>query len=370
MVANATAVTVALKGGDELEAEIVGTDESTDLAVLKVEQDEPLPFVEFATGTQVRVGDWVVAVGNPFGLGGTATAGIVSASGREIGLQYNDFIQIDAPINRGNSGGPTFNLSGRVVGVNSQIFSPSGGNVGIGFAIPAQTASRIVSAIISEGRVVRGWLGVTIESVTPDIAASLGLDAPKGAIVANVVAGGPAEKAGFEVGDVVLEVDGDGVENNLDLTRKVGNLTVGERVRFRVFRDDRERNLTVTIGERPSNEELASLRDSRPGDAGAGSNAFGLALSSLDDQTRARLNLDRGVQGVVIVSAARGGEAAEKGLSAGDVILEVAGESVGSPSEFDSAVDRARESGRSAVLLLVQTQRGRQFVALPLTGSG
>jgi serine protease Do len=372
VVDSATHVTVVLHEEEEVDAEIVGVDESTDLAVLKISSDEPLPFVEFSDGDPIRVGDWVVAVGNPFGLGGTATAGIVSASGREIGGQYNDFLQIDAPINRGNSGGPTFNLEGRVVGVNSQIFSPSGGSVGIGFAIPAHTAKRVVEAIIQDGRVVRGWLGVTINSVTPDIAEGLGLEDAKGAIVANVVADGPAEEAGFEVGDVVLAVDDEEVDSSLDLTRKVGDLIVGERVRFRVLRDGEERNLDAVIGERPSNDELASLdRDSPSGGPSVGKNAeFGMTLSSLDDEARAALDIDADVQGVLVQETSRNGEAAQKGLTPGDVILEVAGQEVASPGDFDRAVNGARESGRTAVLLLVQTAEGRRFVALSLTAGG
>jgi serine protease Do len=372
VVDNATDVVVTMREGEEVAAEIVGVDESTDLAVLKIVADEPLPFVEFAEGAEVRVGDWVVAVGNPFGLGGTATAGIVSASGREIGGTYNDFLQIDAPINRGNSGGPTFNLEGRVVGVNSQIFSPSGGNVGIGFAIPARTAARVVNAIVSDGRVVRGWLGVTIEPVTPDIAASLGLEESRGAIVNNVVPGGPAEQAGFRVGDVVLTVGSERVQSSLDLTRKVGDLLVGESIRFRIYRDGRERNLNATIGERPSNDELASLREvpSTSGGASVKGSQFGLRLSSLTGEARARLSLDPDVEGVVIESVARASEAAEEGLAAGMVILEVAGNAVTTPSEFDAAVDEARDDGRTAVLILVQTQQGRRFVALTLTESG
>ena len=370
VVDGATEVSVVLRGGDELEAEIVGTDESTDLALLKIERDEAFPFVEFATGEAPRVGDWVVAVGNPFGLGGTATAGIVSASGREIGGRYNDFLQIDAPINRGNSGGPTFDLDGKVVGVNSQIFSPSGGSVGIGFAIPADTASRVVGALIQDGRVVRGWLGVTIESVTADIAESLGLDEALGAIVNNVVAGGPAEDAGFEVGDVVLEVNGETVENNLDLTRKVGDLVVGERVRFHIFRGDRERNLTVTIGERPGEQELASLGDGGPStDAPSTGTAFGMALVRPDEETQRRLGLGPN-EGLMIADIERTGEAASKGLSAGDVILEVAGETVSTSDQFSQAVDQARDNGRSAVLLLVQNDEVRRFVALSLTANG
>jgi len=372
VVDNATSVMIALKDGEEYEAEVLGVDESTDLAVLKISGDEPFAFVEFAEGPPLRVGDWVVAVGNPFGLGGTATAGIISATGREIGGRYNDFIQIDAPINRGNSGGPTFDLNGHVVGVNSQIYSPSGGNVGIGFAIPAETAQRIVTALIEDGRIVRGWLGVTIQSVNEDIAESLGLDDAHGAIVSNVVDGGPAEKAGFEEGDVVLEVNGETVESNVDLTRKVGSLVVDERVRFRVLRDGRERNLRVTIGERPTDEVLAGFSPSSEPTTPESreSEEFGLTLSRLDDEDRNRLSLDDRDQGVLIKDLSRDGEAAEKGLRPGEAILEVGGEEIVSASDFDAAVEDARSSGRSAVLLLVQNEQGRRFVALSLTENG
>jgi len=371
VVDNATSVTISLKDGEEYEAEVLGVDESTDLAVLKISGDEPFAFVEFAEGPPLRVGDWVVAVGNPFGLGGTATAGIISATGREIGGRYNDFIQIDAPINRGNSGGPTFDLSGRVVGVNSQIYSPSGGNVGIGFAIPAETAQRIVGVLIADGRIVRGWLGVTIQSVSEDIAESLGLEDARGAIVSNVDDRGPAKAAGFEEGDVVLEVDGVEVESNVDLTRKVGSLIVGDRVQFRVLRNGRERNLRVTIGERPTDEFLADRDSTDPDEPNdTESEEFGLTLSALVDDDRRRLGLEDRDHGVLIKDLSRDGEAAEKGLRPGEAILEVGGEDVDSARAFDEAVDEARDAGRSAVLLLVQSEQGRRFVALSLTENG
>jgi serine protease Do len=372
-------VVVTLKNGDDLDADIVGVDENTDLAVLKVKHKGALPFVEFETSAPIRVGDWVVALGNPFGLGGTATAGIISASGRDIGGSYNDFLQIDAPINRGNSGGPTFDLSGRVIGVNSQIFSPSGGNVGIGFAIPAQTAARVVNSLISQGHVTRGWLGVSVGQVTPEIAASMGLKDAKGAIISDVNSNGPADKAGFKVGDVVLAVEGQEVKTNVDLTRKVGDLAVGEHVHFRVFRDNQEQNLTVTIGERPTEQQLASMRASPGGVPGVGRGAapgtaqvdeFGMTLSGLDGQTRQRLHLDVNAKGVLIQAAKRSGQAAEQGLSVGDVILEVAGQGVSTPGEFATAVQQARKGGRTHVLLLVQTEAGRRFVALSLGGAG
>lgn len=364
VIDDASEVTVTLANGDEFNAEILGSDESTDLAVLRIRGEADFPFVEFADEMGLRVGDWVVAVGNPFGLGGTATAGIVSATGREIGGQYNDFIQIDAPINRGNSGGPTFDLQGRVVGVNSQIFSPSGGNVGIGFAIPAPIAARVVDELIDNGRVVRGWLGVTIQTITDDIANSLGMEDANGAIVNAVVAGSPAADAGFRIGDVVLSLDGSEVEDAIDLTRQVGALSVGQRAAFRVLRDGSERTLDVLIGERPSDDALNA------GTAGAGVIApdtgafFGLTVRPLNEDEREERGLDENEGGLFITSVERGGEADDKGLREGEVILQATGQSVSTVAEFEDAIRSVRDAGRDAVLVTVHDGRNRRFVAL------
>ncbi len=249
VVENAREVTVTLKNGDQLEAEIVGTDEQTDLAVLKVKKSGSYPFVEFATRAKPRVGDWVVAVGNPFGLGGTATAGIVSADGRELlGGNYNDFIQIDAPINRGNSGGPTFNLNGEVIGVNTAIFSDTGGgSVGIGFAIEASAAKKIADTLIKDGKVVRGWLGVEIQSMTDRYAEALSLKNAKGAIVRTVTAGGPAESSGIKRSDIIIAVNGEEVKDSRDLTQRVGGLLAGSRNNFRIIREGKEQTVLVTV---------------------------------------------------------------------------------------------------------------------------
>lgn len=359
VVDNGISYTVTLADGTELEAELIGTDQATDLAVLRVEPDDPLPFVTFAADEDLRVGDWVVAVGNPFGLGGTVTAGIVSARGRSlVNSNYNDFIQIDAPINRGNSGGPTFDLRGRVIGVNTLIFSPSGGNVGIGFAIPAQTAAAVVDQIIDFGNVRRGWLGVQIQGLDEDLAASVGLDRARGAIVNQVLEGAPAERAGFEQGDVVLELNGEEIEDNRDLTRRVGALRPGEEAAFLILRDGREVTLNATLDLR---EDLVAAADTdedsaeKPGMAQASDVLPGLSIVPADTG-----------EGVAIVAVEANSEAAEKGLRVGTIVISVSSEPVSTPDEVADQIDAARGEGRDAVLLLVRENDQERFVALRL----
>ena len=306
-----------------------------------------------------------MAVGNPFGLGGTATAGIISATGREIGNStYNDFLQIDAPINRGNSGGPTFSLDGKVVGVNSQIFSPTGGSVGIGFAIPSDVAARVVASLRETGHVSRGWLGVGIQNVTEDIAGALGLEASSGAIISSVVAGGPADQAGFEREDVVLAINGQTVENSRDLTRRIGDLTVGTDVRFRILRDGSERTLRVELGERPDDTALAQLPSREQAEGSVA--IFGMSLTPVTDEVREARGLPMGTAGLMIETLEPAGEAVRKGLSRGDIILEAGGRSVGSTDALRAAINEARSSNRSAILLLVETQGGQRYIALQL----
>jgi len=365
VVAGADEITVGLSDGTEYDARIVGLDEQTDLALLKVDADVEFPFVTLEDDANYRVGDWVVAVGNPFGLGGTATAGIISAIGRPIGnATYNDFIQVDAPINRGNSGGPTFDLSGNVIGVNSQIFSPTGGNVGIGFAIPSDVASRIIDQLMSDGRVARGWLGVSIQNVTDDIAEALGLEETGGAIVSSIVSDSPAAQAGFEREDIVLEINGEAVDGSRDLTRRVGAFAAGEEVRFRVLRDGRERTLRVTLGDRPSEDDLNAMQSA--GQAEAEASYFGMSLVPMSDEDRERYGIEAGTSGLVVDALERGSEPAEKGITTGDIILEAGGTSLAEPDDFRQAVARAREDGRSAILLLVETRGGQRYVALQL----
>lgn len=365
VVAGASEITIGTADGESFPARIIGLDPQTDLALLKVDEDASFPFVTLDRSPDYRVGDWVVAVGNPFGLGGTATAGIISATGREIGNStYNDFMQIDAPINRGNSGGPTFDLNGNVVGVNSQIFSPTGGNVGIGFAIPSDVAARIVDQLLEDGRVSRGWLGVSIQNVTDDIAEALGLDEPTGAIVSSIVSGGPADEAGFEREDVVIEIDGDAIESSRDLTRRVGAIDAGETARFRIIRDGRQMTLRVELGDRPTDEDLAGLptADETPAEV----SYFGMTLVPLEDADREVRDLPADATGLVVDMVETGSEAQRKGLATGDVILEASGNAVESAEAFGEVVADARGDGRSAILLLVEGRGGQRYVALQL----
>ena len=353
VIQRAESVSVVLQGGRELKAKIVGRDEKTDLALLKVDTDEDFSFVKFAD-KDIRVGDWVVAVGNPFGLGGTVTAGIVSARGREIGAGlYDDFIQIDAPINKGNSGGPAFDLDGNVVGVNTAIFSPSGGSVGIGFAIPAATAKVIIDDLMDDGNVTRGWLGVQIQPVSEDIADSLGLQKPDGALVTEAMPGGPAAKAGIRSGDTVLMVDGKTVKSPRELARRIADLDPGKTVTIQVWRDGKTRDISVKLG---TMKRQSASADNAPGSADA------------DVETMLGLKLAPGGDdgGVSIAAVDPGGVAASKGLRRGDVILEVANAPVTDPADVDDQVAAARDAGRKAVLMRVQSQRGTRYVALPL----
>jgi serine protease Do len=364
VVAGADEITITLKDGSEFAARIVGTDEATDLALLQVEDADGRSFehVTLDSDPDFRVGDWVVAVGNPFGLGGTATAGIISAIGRPIGAQaYTDFIQVDAPINRGNSGGPTFDLEGNVIGVNSAIFSPTGGNVGIGFAIPSDLAANVIAQLSETGVVRRGYLGVQPQTLTADLAEGFGLPADaEGAAIANVLDGTPAARAGLQGGDVIIAVDGRPVTDARELTRRVGAYAPGERVEFTVLREGEERTITVRLDERPTESELA--------EGGGGSDepadVFGMALEPADEAARERFEVE-GERGL-LVSGVRGeSEAAEKGSRPGDMILEAGGADVASVADFNAAVAEARDQGRRAVLVLVANRNGGvRYVAL------
>lgn len=361
VVENATKVMVGLNDGRELPARVVGRDPLTDLAVLKVE-GRGFPYVSFETQAKPRVGDWVLAMGNPFGLGGTATAGIVSAYGRDIGETYVDFLQIDAPINRGNSGGPTFDVYGRVIGVNTAIFSPSGGSVGIGFAIPADLADGIVRQLIAGGSIVRGYIGATIQNLTPEIADSLGLKGRKGALVAEVTPGGPSERAGLKSGDVVLALNGRPLASSSDLTRRVAQAREGDLIRLDVWRDGRTRTVDVRAARRPAD------LDQGPGPA-APDAALGLTVAPLDPLLRERYGLKAGQTGVVVTAVAPGSEAAEKGVRAGDVIDRVGERPIRTTEDLRQAVDEARRDHRPAILARITRQGRSIFVPLKVASS-
>jgi serine protease Do len=354
VVKGAKDVTLIFTNGDEHKAKVIGKDQKTDLALLKIDaKGKSFEYVEFAE-KDARVGDWIVAVGNPFGLGGTVTTGIVSARGRDIGSgPYDDFLQIDAAINKGNSGGPAFNLDGKVIGVNTAIFSPSGGNVGIGFAIPADIANDVIADLKNDGRVTRGWLGVQIQPVSADIAESLGLEGTDGTLVADVQPRSPALKAGLKSGDAILTLNGEIVEGPRDLARKVAELKPGTKAKFEIIRDGKKMVKSVKLGTLPGAKKMASAEpsDMEPETA---LDAFGLAVAPGDGE------------GVVVVDVDPDGAAASKGMREGDHILKVGGIDVNDPSEVREAISMASEKGRKKILMLIRSGDNQRFVALPL----
>lgn len=362
VIGEADEIQVVLQDGTQLKATLKGKDEKTDIALLKIEPEKPLPFVLFGSSSKTRVGDWVVAVGNPFGLGGTVTAGIVSAHGRNINAgPYDDFMQIDAAINRGNSGGPTFNLAGEVVGVNTAIFSPSGGSIGIGFAIPSDMVKSVVAQLRDKGRVDRGWLGVQIQDITPDIAAGLGLPADKGALVADVLPDSPALAAGFQQGDVVLSYGDEIVDDAHELPRLVAGTEAGRQMTVTVLRSGEKKQLAVTIGAMPDERKVAVAVPPRPNSTG-----LGLAVTELTPDVRRQLELPDSAQGVVVTEVAPDGPAARKGIEKGDVILSVNQKSVSTSKDLTAALDQARKDKKDKVVVLFQREGSKRYVALEL----
>ncbi|MBX9456217.1 MAG: Do family serine endopeptidase [Rhizobium sp.] len=362
-----TAFTVVMNDGTELDAKLIGRDPRTDLAVLKVEEKRKFTYVSFADETKVRVGDWVVAVGNPFGLGGTVTAGIVSALGRDIGAgPYDDFLQVDAAVNRGNSGGPTFNLSGEVVGINTAIFSPSGGNVGIAFAIPAAVAKDVVSKLMADGEIARGWLGIKIEPVTADVAEAIGLSEAAGALVnGQQNAESPGFKAGLKDGDVVTAVDGDPIKGPKELARKIGSMDPGKVVDLAVWRDGKSMSVKVTLGKLEDEKRVASADPgSNPGSNGADEEQAPIE-QSLDKLGLRVMPADDG-NGVQIVDVDPQSDAADKGLKAGEKITSVNNQEVKSASDIQKVIDDAKKDGRKKALFQVEDQNGNRFIALGL----
>jgi len=350
---NATEYTVILNDGTELPATLIGTDELTDLALLKVDADRDFRYVEFATG-DIRVGDWAVAVGTPFGLGNTVTAGIVSAEGRSLGTSaYDDYIQIDAAVNQGNSGGPTFNLAGQVIGVNTAIYSPTGGNVGIAFAIPAAVAADIVADLRDDGTVSRGYLGLQIQSVGADLAGLLGLPGPGGALVGGPNGDSPAFAAGIQVRDVILEVNGEDIESSTDLARRIGALDPGSSVTLTVFRNGETLDITVVLAQMPTDEQRAAAETTPAPAEPTPETNIGMAIGTYQGD-------------VVIADLNPTGSAAQAGLRQGDVIVAVGDVQVTSTQDVRDAVAAARDADRPAILFQITRDGGTYFVAVPL----
>ncbi len=362
VVEHAKEVEVTFDNGKTLPAKIIGTDKRTDLALLKVTDGGNLPYVEWSNAAP-RVGDWVIAVGNPFGLGGTVTAGIVSARGRDIQAgPYDDFLQIDAPVNRGNSGGPTFDERGGVVGVNTAIYSPSGGSVGIGFAIPTEVAKDVVAALKEKGAVTRGWIGVQIQPVTQDIADSMGLKSTKGALVASPAKGGPAEAAGLKSGDVIVSVNGDKVEGPRELSRKIAALGPGKSVDLSYLRGSSEKTVNLKLGTLPAEKDVRA-------ELGGEEKGATLTALGIDVVPASQVRGGAGGEGLYVTNVNPEGPAAQKGLRRGDIVLEAGGKALEARADLVQVFDAARKEGRKAVLLRVKSAEGTRFVALPATGS-
>jgi serine protease Do len=357
VVQNAKTVTVTMDNGKTFDAKVIGTDPKTDVALIKVNEPGDYPYVTFAK-EMPRIGDWVVAIGNPYGLGGTVTAGIVSAEGRDIGDgPYDRFLQIDAPINRGNSGGPTFNTHGEVVGMNTAIFSPSGGSVGIGFAIPASTVSSVESALEHGGSVARGYLGVQIQPVSEDIAENLGLKSASGAMVDKVMPGTPAADAGLKTGDVITKLNGQKVDDAADLTRQIGELKPGAAIELTYLRNGAEKTAEAKLADQKSETTAKADKAQAPNDQAQP--MLGIQLAPAKEVAGS------GDQGVAIVGVDPNGPAAEQGLATGQVILDVGGKPVSTPQDVKSEVANAKSQGKKSVLMRIQTADGDRFVAVP-----
>ena len=367
VVGNSDKITVILQDNSRHPAKIIGRDEKTDLALLKIDAKDKLPFVAWGDSDQAKVGDWVMAVGNPFSLGGTVTAGIISALGRNINEgPYDDFIQIDAPINRGNSGGPTFNLSGEVIGINTAIYSPSGGSVGIGFAVPSNTGKSVIAQLKEHGKVTRGWLGVAIQGITPSIAKSLGLDAdqPTGALVASVTPNSPAAKAGIKQGDAITAAAGRPIKTVHDLPRLVAATPIGQKLDLTIMRGGKETTLSATIGEAP--EQQPPRVAAAPDNSGEGAaSSLGLQLASINPALRRQYRIPNEVEGVVVTKVAGDSPAATLGIEPGDVIVSIDQQPAKSPQQ--AAEELKQASNKGTILLLLNRHGTSQFVGWSVT---
>jgi serine protease Do len=370
VIEGADEITVILEDGDEMKATLVGTDEKTDLALLKVNPSSPLPVARMGDSEKARVGEWVMAIGDPFGLGGTVTTGIISARNRDINAgAYDDFIQTDAPINRGNSGGPLFNMYGEVIGVNSAIYSPTGGSVGIGFAIPINAARNVIGQLRAGGIVQRGWLGVRIQEVTGELAESLGLDKGRGALIAGMDAKGPAQKAGLLNGDVVLVFDGKPVADNRALPRMVADAPIGKTVNVEIMRKGQRRTLPITVQRLEDDQKVASAdpetsKQQKSAPRAPTMSNLGMTLAPITGESRRRYRLDDKVQGVVVTDVDGDSPAGLKNIRSGDVITEVAQQKITSPEDFSAKLDAERKAAHRIVLL--QVSRGGELTFIPV----
>jgi serine protease Do len=377
VIEGADEIIISFTDGTKLKVtKVLGHDPKTDLALLKVEPKKPLKAVPFGDSSKMRVGDWVMAIGNPFGLGGSVTVGIISATKRDINAgPYDDFLQTDAAINRGNSGGPLFNMDGEVIGVNTAIISPTGGSIGIGFAVPSNSAVQVVDQLKQYGETRRGWLGVHVQNVTDEIASSLGLQQPSGALVASVSTGSPAAAAGIAPADVIVKFDGQAIDNMRSLPRAVASTPVGKTVPVEVMRKGEHKDLTVTVGRLPESDEADDDQAEDQDDEGVvpelqpqREDLLGLSIAPLSDDLRRRFNIGSGVEGVVITEVKPNSPAAEKHVKAGDVIVEVTQEKVKQPQDVVARLEEVKKSGRRQVLLLLSDAKGElRFVAVPTT---
>ena len=360
-----------MQNNQSLKAQVIGRDVKTDIAVLRVESKTPLPFVELGNSDKMRVGDWVVAIGNPFGLGGTVTAGIISARGRNINSgPYDDFIQTDASINRGNSGGPLFNMKGEVIGINTAIFSPSGGSIGIGFAIPTTIAENVINQLVKYGKTKRGWLGVRIQTVTEEIAESLGLNSPEGALVASITDNSPAARGGIKPGDVILKFDGKIVKEMRNLPKIVAETEIGAKTKVEIWRNRKRKVEQIQVGE--LDEEVATTKTSiKKADKSKSGivkiEPIGLSVSNISESLRKQFKLKTAAKGVVIVNVETGGIAEKKGIKPGDRIIEASQSQINTPADLLKQLTVSKKAGRKSLLLLIEGSAGLRFVALRYT---
>ena len=370
VIAEADEIFVNFNDGSKLKAEVIGRDTKSDIAVLRVTPEKPIKAVAFGDSDRMRVGDWVMAIGNPFGLGGTVTVGVVSARNRDINAgPYDNFLQTDAAINRGNSGGPLFNMEGEVIGINTAIISPSGGSIGIGFAIPSKSVSGVISQLREFGETRRGWIGVKIQGVDDAIAESLSLGKSRGALVAGVTEGGPAAKAGIQSGDVIVKFDGRDIKEMRDLPKSVAETAVGKAVDLVVVRKGKEQTLRVTLGrlEDAEKPQKASLSKETPPEAKpVAKSSLGLGLSGVTDDLKKRYKLKDGAKGVVVVTVERDSPAAERGIQPGDVILEVGQEAVTNPADVQKRLEALKKDGKKSTLLLVTRADEQRFVPVTI----